>query len=264
MKAPTHSPFDTYPGRERGLVLDGRVLAGTEERVIRAPALAWFEPGSRGTRRRAAEINAIVSHWTAGAEHEDEAGLEGDKVDDAGIRVFRNMRARKRKDGSPMEVGCDIVIAACDPDAEWAEIWQLADPIRTATVHVSTDWNPRSIGIERCMPGTEKQARRLGSSRPIVERVVVGQRRRVADFYPGEVRSFVWLCDQLARAFPSIPRVVPTDARGRLLRGRMTRAQGRRWKGALEHYLSPSTKKIDTGTHALEQLLQAGWEGRPV
>jgi len=247
------------------------VIPGTEDRVIRAPDEAWFTPGSRGTRPRrrwkdgTPRIDLLVSHWTAGAEHEDEAGFEGDLVDDAGIRVFRSMRGRKRPDGSPMEVGCELVIAACSPSERRAEIWQLADPFETACVHVSKAWNPRSIGIERCMPGTRAQAEKLRSERPVIERVVAGVRKEIVDFYPGELESFRWLIETLA-AHCGVPRTVPAvrgfDQHLRLMRRRMTTSEARAAKGLVEHYLSPSTSKYDTGTLALEQALSEGWELR--
>lgn len=250
---------------ERGLVLGGQVIPGTEDHVVRAPDVAWFEPGSRGTRPRARSgVDLLISHWTGGADHIDEAGEGGDLIDDAGITVFRNMRARKRTDGSPMDVGAEIVIAACAPNARRAEIWQLADPLKTACVGVSTDWNPRGINIERCMPGTQAQARRLKIfNRLALERRIAGANVEMVDFHQGEVTAFVWLCEILARHL-NIPRTVPVDAQGRIWRQRFTKPQGKRATGAVEHYLSPSTTKYDTGSLALEQLQAAGWAGKRV
>ena len=254
--------------RERGLVLGGRVVADSVDRVVRAPQDAWFEPGSRGTRRRARRagkprVDLIVSHWTAGREHIDVPGPENDAKDDAGIRVFRSFRSRLRADGSPMEVGTEFVIAASDADDARAEIWQLADPLETACVHVSTGWNPRSIGIERCMPGTRKQAKALGVGldRPVTIRSLAGEVVTMVDFYPAEIEAFVWLIDTLAREL-SIPRVVPVDRDGYLLRRRMTPAEARSAVGLLEHYHSPSTSKFDTGSLAIEQAQTAGWKTR--
>lgn len=246
--------------RERGMLLDGELVPDTSSRVLRAPEDAWFAPGSRGTRMRRGPITLVESHWTAGAEHDDVAGLEGDRVDDAGIRVFRNMRARRNDAGEPMQVGVELVIAACGPDDEWAEIWQLADPLETACVHITKSWDERGIGIERCMPGSEMMAKRLGSRRPIIERFVAGQTRRVAAFYPGEVRSFLWLIDTLAKHIPTIPRHVPATKSGELMRTRMTRAQMRRARGLVEHFHAISTTKIDTGSLAIEQACQGGWK----
>lgn len=130
----------------RGIVVHGVPLAGTE-RVIRSTE-AWWESGERGTRPRAGErITRIVSHW-GGGHHR--TGV------DAAVKMVRAMKARKRADGSPMDVGCQFIIS-------WSgDIIQTAD-LSDATTHVgSRSINRTSIGVETAWSGTMINAAKLG------------------------------------------------------------------------------------------------------
>lgn len=201
-------------GIERGILVNGAVLPGTE-RVIRDPA-AWWTAGERGTRPRGGRrADRLVGHWTGGHPRSGPT---------AGPRVVAAMRARKRPDGSPLDVGVHFVIG-------WdGLIWQTAD-LGAATVHVGhRAVNRRSVGVECCWPGTVTQAERLGVD---VEHVAPGQARgqriRCMAPSPEMLDAWRWLYDALTRAqHPAL--AIPRQ------RGSMERP------GAMEHADVPGTK----------------------
>ena len=233
---------------ERGLVIAGRVIPGTEW-CLRDDT-AWIGIGERGTRQRAATVDVLVGHWTAG-----EGGVHS--YDDDGPRVYRAMRSRKRADGSPMDVGVHFVIGACPDDAEHAQVWQLADPGLVACVHVGDRGiNRRSIGVEVVsagLPGPLDVRHRPRVTVPLLGRV-----RTVLAFYPGQLRSWVRLAETLAaldgQGGIAIPRQVPSHGAS----ARLSRVAARRWAGALEH-LHVSDRKIDAAGLLVGALADAGW-----
>ena len=234
---------------ERGLLVAGSPVIGTDW-CLRDPD-AWIEPGSRGTRRRAASTDLLVGHWTGG-----EAGARS--YDDDGPHVFRVLRGRTRADGSPMSVGVHFVIGACDEADEHAPVWQLADPGLTACCHVgSAPVNARSVGVEVASAGLP--GRLDARSRPRVRVPLLGRVREVLRFYPGQLRSWVRLAEALAgvrRAGLAIPRRVPVFGATR----RMSRRELRTWTGAIEHLHVTPTTKVDAGGMLIEALADAGWE----
>lgn len=222
-----------------GLLVGDEVIPGTE--WIRRDPRAWWSHGERGTRKRAAETNLLVGHWTAGHPHTGES---------AGPRVVRAMKARKRADGSMMEVGITFVIS-------WDGLcWQTA-PLDTAMVHAGRAINPRSIGVECCWPGTAKWARRLGYE-PETARVLIGG-RRVEVMLPSAALLTTWV--RLAETLAGldglggvrIPRRAIPDTR------RLTARQQRQWTGAQEHAHVSSSRKIDAAGLLVGALIEAGW-----
>ena len=244
---------------ERGLVIGGEVLEGTDW-VQRVPGKFW-EPGQRGTRKRAEEVTGLCGHWTAG-----EAGTQ--TYDDDGARVFDVMVNRRRDDGSPLNVGIHFVVAACGEDDEFAQVFQLMDPGLAAAVHVGRGWvNAKTIGVEVISAGLPGKADVRG--RPRVKTTLLGKRLECLDFYGGQVRSWVRLANLLSvGGLPcgiEIPRQVPLDPKahltGKVLTSRrFTVPEAKRWRGAWEHYLVPGTTKIDAGGLLLAALAADGWE----
>lgn len=255
---PPDAPEHLAP--ERGLVLDGTVLPGTD--WIRRDPAHWWQPGERGTRARAETLDLLVGHWTAG-----EAGTrdrDGDgpltSYDDDGPRVVRVMRSRiSPRTGGPMNIGIHFVIGACSPDAEWAPVWQTADPGLTAVTHVGMgSVNRRSIGVEVVsagLPGPLDLRRR-----PVTRQPILGRMRDVLRFYEGQLRTWVALAEELASMDGyfgiNIPRRIPAQLAAR----RFTRPEQARYSGAMEHLHVPNTKKIDAGGMLVEALADAGWE----
>jgi hypothetical protein len=235
---------------ERGLVIAGRVIPGTEWCI--RDSSAWFKPGTLGTRERDPLINVLGGHWTAG-----EAGTGS--YDDDGLRVYRVMRSRLRTDGTPMDVGIHFVVGACADADPFAQVWQLADPGLVACVHVGDRAiNKRSIGVEVVsagLPGPLNQR-----NRPTTIVALLGRMKTVLRFYPGQVAAWVRLAEALAAldgtAGISIPRRVPAFGASR----RLSRTEARRWAGGLEHLHIPSTTKIDAAGLLVEPLADAGWE----
>lgn len=202
-----------------GIVVNGDVLPGTE-RVIR-DSDAWWEAGALGTRPRGGrKASWLVLHWTGGRPRTGPL---------AGPKVVRAMKARKRKDGSPMDVGIHFVVSFD------GIIWQTAD-LGIGTVHVGhRAINAGSVGVECCWPGTAKQAAKLG-----VElsgwgtEVGTARGQRVHCMRPSAelVDAVRWLYDALTMASHhalEIPRK----------RGRVDR------HGVMEHCDVPGGTKVD-------------------
>jgi hypothetical protein len=228
-----------------GLVVAGQVIPGTS--FVLRDSRAWWMPRERGTRLRAGPVSLLVGHWTAGRPHVGP---------DAARRVVAAMKARKRDDGSPLDVGIHFVVSAD------GLVFQTAD-LATATVHVgSRDINRRGIGVECCWPGTLTQALRFGLAAREVRRRVAGSSIDMMEPPERMVAAWVQLADALASLPPSsgvaIPRQVPGDGTG-LRSTRLSVSQARKWRGAMEHFQVPGTTKIDAGTLLLESLARSGW-----
>lgn len=228
---------------ERGLIYGGAVLPGTEW-CTRDTGAMW-RLGERGTRTRDGLPHLLCGHWTAGPTRDGPS---------AGRSVYRAMRARQRPDGSPLDVGIHLVIG-------WdGLVHQLAD-LAIATVHVgSAGVNRRSIGVECCWPGTVAQAERLGVSGPSSRPRVAGRLAHVLLPSPEMLAAWVRLAETLATHLP-VPRQVPLDRDGAILRDRMTPRALAAWSGAIEHLHVPGTTKIDAAGYLVGALRDAGWRG---
>lgn len=197
---------------ERGILIGGDVLPGTEM-VLRDPR-AWWERGDHGTRsRKGYRVTEGLLHWTASAPS---SGPDAARI------AVRNTKARKGKDGKPLEVGVHLYVFL---DAIF-QTCNLAD----AAVHIGH--RPtilRSVGIEVDYPGTHAQALKLGVPHEVVMGVAKGLPVK-AMAPPAELVERVrWLVDALSSAnhpLLDIPRK----------RGRLTEP------GWLEHSDAPGTK----------------------
>jgi hypothetical protein len=181
------------------------------------------------------------------------------------------MRNRvSRRTGKPLNVGVHFVVGACDPEAEFAPTWQLADPGLVATTHLGLGWlNARSVGVEVVSAGVPGPANSRGRREILTP--LFGRSRRFLEFFPGQLRSWVRLADALAAgSLPGgiqIPRRVPRDVDGMLpgapprvmTARRFSEDEARLWSGAAEHYLTPGTKKIDAAGLLIGALADAGW-----
>lgn len=204
---------------ERGIIIGSDVLPGTE-RVIREPA-AWWAAGDLGTRpRKGHTAQLLCGHWTAGRPH---TGPQ------TGRRVVSAMRARKRDDGSPLDVGIHFVIG-------WdGLIWQTCD-LSQATTHVGH--RPTilaSIGAECCWPGTVTQAEKLGMpAAPPVRGVARGAAVKA---YPPS--------DELLEAWRWLAGVLTSTRHPLLAIPRSRGAAAPQRPGIIEHADVPKSSKID-------------------
>ncbi len=227
----------------RGLVVGGVVVPGTSD-VLRTER-AWWQDGHRSTRdRRGARVECYVQHWTGGhITHEESAGPS----------TYRAMLARKRPDGSPLDVAVNFVIG-------WGgSIWQVAD-VLTACVHVGDRVViRRSVSTEHRWPGTRRWAERIGYREGPWRAVHITGGGLVEIMEPSRelLEASAHLAEMLAaidHPRVSIPRIVPTTNR------RMELAEVRRRTGAIEHGQVPSTKnKIDCVGVLNNHLARAGW-----
>lgn len=204
---------------ERGIVIAGQVLPGTE-RVIRDPA-AWWDHGETGTRpRKGHRASLLCGHWTAGNARTGPT---------AGGKVVRAMKARKRSDGSQLDVGIHFVIS-------WdGIIWQCAD-LSVATTHVGH--RPTilaSVGVECCWPGTVTQAVKLGM--PDASPMRGSARGAAVKCYPPSdelIAAWRWLAEALAST--DHPLLAVPRRRG---------SAAPQKPGVIEHMDVPASTKID-------------------
>jgi hypothetical protein len=267
------------PLEHNGILIAGEVLAGTE--WCRRADDAWWDPRSNvkhpkwddfGTlaldryqlRKRKGTLDLLVGHWTAG-----EAGTAS--FDDDAKRVVSVLK-RRASPSNPdrrYKVSIQFVIGACGPDDEYAPVWQTMDlGLGYGSVHVGrASVNRRSIGVEVVSAGLDGHA----NVRHREEREVylIGRRRRVLEFFPGQLNSWVRLANALSgRELPTdihIPRRIPIDVLEddsvRPRSSRFTKEELANWSGAMEHYCMDNTTKVDAGTLLIRALLLDGWDG---
>lgn len=265
-------------GIERGLIVGGQVVPGTE-RIIRDPS-AWWDWKTRGDRhdivRRDDEVNLLVGHWTAGTASTKD-------TEDDGPVVVRRMKARKsqKREGQSLKCSVGFVIAAdadTDKDSEFgiASIWQTMDIGGShAGIHVGRgEINRRSVGVEIVSVGTPwlgwgKKRRPFNPRhRDIIEVDLLGRKGvEVADFFPPQYEAWLWLAETLAGldglGGVQIPRDVPAEG-GEVLTRRFKPSELRKWEGAMEHFHMAGTTKIDAGSLLVRKLASEGWELKPV
>jgi hypothetical protein len=202
-----------------GIIIGTETLPGTE-RVVRDSS-AWWDSGDLGTRpRKGHRASLIVGHWTAGHARTGPG---------TGAKVVRAMKARKRGDGTPMDVGVHFVIG-------WdGLVFQTAD-LALATTHVGH--RPTilaSIGVECCWPGTMTQADKLGMPAAAPARGVA--RGAAVKAYPPSdelVEAWRWLVGALTTA--RHPLLAVPRASGSCVPQR---------PGIVEHRDVPGSTKID-------------------
>lgn len=244
---------------ERGAIINGEIFSGSEW-ILRDPN-RWWKPRQFGTRRKAEITTCITGHWTAG-----EAG--GARNEDRhGPRVYDVLKTRRnRKTGKKLNASIQFVIGAPkDPDDPGiAKVWQFMDPGLVAGVHVGKGYfNAKSIGVEVVSCGVPGRLNARNRDMFVNKNMLRKDRQNVR-FYPAQIRAWLKLADMLTgKCIPGIeiPRQVPGDAEGNILRNRrFTNREAKRWEGAHEHYLTPGTSKIDAGGMLLEALAHDGWE----
>lgn len=190
----------------------------------------------RSTHERTEPCRGVVLHWTGGVR--PPAG------------VYETLRARKGP-RSPDGLSIHYVIGSD------GEVVQMAALDRVC-LHAGAV-NAWTVGIEMVSPGLARGAaydRELarGIVRPVYEERLRGARRGVPTLgltAPQE-RAMVDLVEDLVERL-SLPRVVPLDPDGGVLRREMTAAERSRFAGVMGHYHVHPTKR-DPGSMPLEAL----------
>jgi N-acetyl-anhydromuramyl-L-alanine amidase AmpD len=209
------------------------MVAIARSAVVNAPTFRHSFAGLRSTYPRREPIRGIVLHWTGGTR-----GPAG---------VYETLRARKGP-RSPDGLSVHYVIGAD------GEVVQMA-PHSLVCLHAAgvNEW---TVGIEMVNPAypkTRVAAKDKAQRAVYVDRV---RSRRVAmlDFTQAQTDAALlhaeWLCDVL-----KLPRRVPTDADGSLLRRQMTEGELAGFRGVMGHYHCHPTKN-DPGTRLLDLLRQ--------
>jgi len=214
------------------------IIVGHIRVPCEAPVLTWQDHGmrfnnGRGARRRhpKQKIDLIVLHWTGG---------EG-----TAKQIYKTLTSR--------ELGVEFVV-----DREGV-IWQFADPARVDTFDAGRV-NPRSVGIEIVNYGFSRgRPPGKGAVRPVYQSSLNGKARSFAGFFPGQMRSTVALCDALRGPLKAIPKRLPRNDKGEVLRRVMTHEEVDNYSGVLGHF-HVSRKKTDPGTEIFDVLTAAGYE----
>jgi hypothetical protein len=220
-----------------GMVHRGIIVPNTE--FVLRDSRAWWQGMERGTRRRTSQVRRLCGHWTGGPARVGP---------DAARLTVRNMKARKRPDGTPMEVAIHFIIS-------WdGMVFQTCD-LEYACVHVgSRQVNDESVGVECSWPGTYAQAQRLGIDGHSLSRRWMGRTGEV--FRPSEPMLDAWarLADALAFVLP-IPRKVPDG------REQFSKREQALHRGGMEHYRVFGTEKRDASGLLEDALVErAFWK----
>lgn len=222
----------------KGLLDHGVVVPGTDW-VVRDTE-AWYEAGDDDIYARERPPELLTGHWTAGPRRSGYAAAQ---------KTYRAMQARRKDDGKEMSVSAQFVLS------DDGIVTQLAD-LKWCCVHADRQFNLRGISLEYAFPGTVAQAAKLGETAGPFER------RRVAEAYvqcvtpsAAALAAYVKWAEMLAKRF-DIPKIAYTRTY------RLTTAEMKTVKGAVEHYHAASTTKVDAAGFLCGALVAAGWEPR--
>lgn len=213
---------------ERGIVIAGQVLPGTE-RCIRDPRAWWREPSTDiYPRPRGQVIDSVCGHWTAGPARTGP---------DAGLKLWQAMDGRRKdSNGDGMLTAEDeLMDVSVHLGASWdGGIWQFAD-LSSATIGAGRKINLRAVHVECMWPGTQSLARRLKmpAAPPILG---TARGRRVRVYPPSEAMlgAWRWIVQVLTSADHSL-LAIPM------------RRGGDRTSGILEHCDVKVGRKVDAG-----------------
>lgn len=239
---------------ERGAVIGGRVIPGSED-LFRRRADAMWSWDRKADRpdlrlRHGRPITLFGSHWAGGPIRVGEL---------AAVRTVEAMRARKRADGSLADVSCHLVFG-------WDGVcWQTAD-FQHATVHMGRAYNLGSIGAETSWPGYASLARELvetlesrnrpvhpGYHGPVDVRRLRGRNVEILRPSPELVAGVVRVAEFLASLATTHPELGIAIPRELAKPGRIAR------RGHLEHREVTGADKDDAGGYFTEALAAAGW-----
>lgn len=224
--------------------------------------------GLRSVRPRFAPPRAIVLHWTGGVARSSALDTDGDGIlnhldeDDDGdglpdlldedaqdvgsldalFRVLRATRGPRTPDGLSVHVG----IAADG-------IWERWAPDELVCLHAGVA-NAWSLGIEVCSPGySTGRGWALERERGIVRREyedrVRGRRVRMLDYTTAQLEAVALIVERWCMRW-GIPRAVPREADGSLMRRPMTATELAVFRGVMGHYHCHESKN-DPGTRPL-------------
>lgn len=221
-----------------GLIIGGEVVPCAR------PVYNWndhgmeFKPGD-GARKRIPKqlIDLFVWHWTGGS-----GTMEA---------LFSVLDTR--------ELGVEFGI-----DRE-GDIYQFADPLRVDTYDAGP-YNPRSVGCEVTnygFTGKDRPVPQKDRDRNTYTTVQNGKTRTFARFYVPQLVAAHALGLAVSDAFPSIPKCIPTDAKGILFPDTMKRSVLEKFEGHLGHYHLTDSKS-DPGADLLGYFLTHGFAAAPV
>ena len=216
-----------------GLILDGKRYTGATE------VYNWHDTGletvigGNNKPRNGREIDLFVVHWTGG-------------YGDAG-QLFRVLNKRR--------LGVEYFIDYA------GRVVQYCDPIVVNTADAGYV-NPRSVGVEvQCRGYPPKPGGRVINGQEAYSDRIRGRRIKMLDFTDAQKEAL----DDLISAHQcadhrllTIPRSIPRDDRGRILKETMTRREVRNYSGVIGHY-HISENKTDPGTRPLIYLGNMGY-----
>jgi hypothetical protein len=183
-----------------------------------------------GARPRRELVTLIVLHWTGG---------------EGSAQQIKNVLDSRK-------LGAEFI-----GDRE-GQYWQCCDPCFLDALNAGR-FNPRKLGIEIANYGTVWPSNRKppskGRDRPVSGQIIHGRlRRNVAAFYPIQITNLLVLLDALLEAFPDVPRAIPLDENGELIRGKLSRKEANSFRGICGHF-HLSGRKIDPG---VDLMLEVG------
>jgi hypothetical protein len=224
---------------------EGVIIGNKRHRVPGARVLTWlehnrrFRVGQGHNKRRVADIDLVVWHWTGG---ENPPLVMANTLENKGY-------------------GIEFAIDGDDVDG-FATIYQLAEPLTVDTADAGV-LNPRSVGVEVVSYGVKSwdrawQVPKRGADRRLSTQRIHGKSVQVAAFRPSQIRSARALARVLSDVL-EIPMQIPLLPNGKASGELFTPQQMRTFKGHCGHH-NISAKKLDCGTQLLEDLIDPAWE----
>jgi hypothetical protein len=227
---------------------EGLIIGGRRYRVPGCRVLTWkehsvqFRIGQGFNKRRVEDVDTVGWHWTGG---ENEPLVMAETLAKRGYGVEFAIAS-----------GLDL------PEDAFADLYQFADPLVVDTADIGK-LNARSAGVEIVSYGVKSwdrawQVPRRGADRRLEPQRIHGKLVDVAAFRRPQTRTARALAEVLSRAL-DIPREVPRLPNGRASGELLTDEQLAAFKGHIGHH-NISAKKLDCGTHLLEDLFNPMWE----
>jgi hypothetical protein len=184
----------------------------------------------KGARRPAPkqEIDLAVWHWTGG---------EGSLA-----TLVHVLHTR----------GYGVEFYICD-----GQIYQLADPVLVDAFGAGA-YNPRAVSTEVQNYGFrnagEPIPRNDRGTRPLIDAVQNGRKRKFAAFWDDDLRACCALADALSTAIPSISRTTPVGRDGKVYGNFIEPKTMQNVKGHVGHF-QLSKMKSDPGPQLLQRFL---------
>jgi len=207
-------------------VVDGQTLPTADKK-----GFCYFGKKYPGLRKRKSACRAVVVHHTAG--------------DGNAANIYNTLRTRKsKKTGQLLNLGVHFTI---DRDGTITQMGDIAFVLMHAGE--ANDW---SVGIEIANRAVDRPGVTSKFPREATVEKVHGRNQKCVKFYPEQVEACKKLVNVLCELL-ELPKQVPMDAQGNLLRTALPPALLKVVRGVIGHW-HITDSKWDPVPHILEEV----------